>query len=230
MVGLLLEQIILTISLSLKLDLSQKKLSGNLHLSNGKKENITNSLFGIHLIKNSYRCNAMTYMMFKEPKVLKHLRKQGYVYTVRHYPAKPPYIREAVDAKKNDVGFKVTIETIALYRDGGIPFDANLMLYASSSGFNSFEEWKEAIERQHTHNENLWILKATKLEVKTEVDFLTKRYCKVIYGKVTVKVKDLKIIDCEGRLSNMRACMRAYVKSKIKECLIGKTLARKLQV
>ena len=113
-------------------------------------------------------------MTFNEPAVLDYLRTHGMVYTVRHYPAKAPLAR-GTRRGHTFLGFKVQIETIVkltmLNRDGeqdtNLVAEAPLGHYWRQSGFQSLEDWKQAIARQHSgkHRE-LYLLKATIVKEK----------------------------------------------------------------
>ena len=57
------------------------------------------------------------WISFNEPKVLDYLLSEEEVFTVRHYPAEPPYIRQA-KRKSEFLGFSVEIETICKLQKG----------------------------------------------------------------------------------------------------------------
>lgn len=114
------------------------------------------------------------WLSINEPKVYAFLKANGFVYTVRHYPAKEPFIRQVM------VGRKLTGEKVSIIstqypaRNLEVPPHESLYLrvgflrkYVHISGFASAEEWDEAISRQHmkpintlhVKHKTLWLLR-----------------------------------------------------------------------
>jgi len=90
---------------------------------------------------------------FSEERVFKFLVNYGEVYTVRHYPAKCPLIRR-VRRGKEIMKFDVVLETILKIRS----YD-DLKPYVSKSGFETLEQWKEAIRSHYAKRKDLWLLR-----------------------------------------------------------------------
>ena len=103
------------------------------------------------------------WISFNEPKVLEFLLSKGYIYTIRHYPARPPRIRSVKQGRKF-LGFKVEIETIQKVASFGVIYAEDVLSgRVSESGFQSLTEWKAAVARQHKDRGELWLLRATKI-------------------------------------------------------------------
>ena len=104
--------------------------------------------------------DKMTYMMFKELRVLAHLIRKGYVYTVRHYPAKPPLVRDVVDGEHNFYGLHVGIMTVQRLPKTKKIRERTLKAHLHGSGFSNLGVWLDVIEELHKAHKTLWLLEA----------------------------------------------------------------------
>jgi len=92
------------------------------------------------------------WISFSEERVFKFLIKNGEVYTARHYPARRPLIRRVRRGK--EIKFDVILENVLKIRS----YD-DLKPYVSKSGFETLEQWKEAIRRHYAKKKDLWLLR-----------------------------------------------------------------------
>jgi len=89
---------------------------------------------------------------FSEERVFRFLVNYGEVYTVRHYPARSPLIRRV--RRGREIKFDVILENVLKIRSYN-----DLKPYVSKSGFETLEQWKEAIRRLHGKRKDLWLLR-----------------------------------------------------------------------
>jgi len=94
----------------------------------------------------------MTSVYFNEPMVYAYLLKFGEVYTVRHYPGDT--LTHPVKVKSKFTGVTVRLATVGLFNSDMVAW------YVDKSGFKRCQDWIDAILRQHTNYDTLWLLRA----------------------------------------------------------------------
>jgi len=104
------------------------------------------------------------WIYFNEPVVFDYLSKNGFVYTVRGYPAKYPLVR-FVKRGRNPSYFPVKMETVLKVKSiGEEPNYEVLRAYVGESGFADWLSWVKTLKYYYVGEKELWLLKAIRVE------------------------------------------------------------------
>jgi len=106
----------------------------------------------------------MVWIRFNTPCVREFLEREGYVYTVRYYAPGVPsqaFVREAISYGRSID--KVKLETVCELPLDPAAMKQALAPYVAGSGFNTVEDWVEAIQGYYSKRPKLFLLIARTL-------------------------------------------------------------------